>query len=155
MAAAAAVLAVAAATGFFFGRSAKPVLRAAEAVSLSLDAEEADPLTRFQTEREQLRARHTAQLNDIIHGDDPDGELVRQAQRQLLDLMRHSEQELSIEGILHARGFDGAVVTISSDSANVLLRTDTVTQAQSAVILELVMRETGLSGGSVKIIPVN
>ena len=31
---------------------------------------------------------------------------------------------------------------------------DTVTQAESAVILELVLRETGLTGGNVKIIPV-
>ena len=113
-----------------------------------------DPMARFRLEREQLRARHVAQLNDIIHGGHADDETVLLAQRQLLDLMRHTEQETTLEGILQSRGFRDALVTVSDDSANVLLRTDAVSQSEAAVILELVMRETGLSGGNVKIIPV-
>lgn len=135
-------------------RNERPAV-VAEAASAAAPAEDADPVTRFRTEREQLRARETAQLNDIIHGGNADGETILMAQRQLIDLMRYSEQELTIEGVLQSRGFDGALVTVGDDSANVLIRAESVTQAESAVILELVMRETGISGGNVKIIPVN
>ena len=128
--------------------------RAGTPVSSVVAAEDADPLTRFRTEREQLRARQTAQLNDIIHGE-TDQATVVQAQQQLLSLIHRSEQEMNLEGILSARGFDDVLVTVSDSAVNVLLRSEAVTQRQSAVILDLIMRETGISSGNVKIIPVN
>jgi len=79
---------------------------------------------------------------------------VSRAQAQLMSLMERREQEVTLEGILQARGFDGALVSVDERSANVLLRREAVTSRESAVILELVMRQTGLTGGNVKIIPV-
>ena len=105
-------------------------------------------------EREQLRARQEAQLNDIIYGDKSDAAAIARAQEQLLSLLSRAEQELTLEGILQGRGFEYAVVSVGERSANVLLRRETVTQRESAVIMELVLRETGLTGGNVKIIPV-
>ena len=113
-----------------------------------------DPLDAFRLEREQLSARQEAQLNDIIYNERSDDETVSQAQARLLSLTRRREQEVTLEGILQSRGFDGALVSVGERSANVLLRRQTVTSRESAVILELVMRETGLTGGNVKIIPV-
>lgn len=116
--------------------------------------EAVDPLDQFRLEREQLRARQEAQLNDIVHGDKTDAQTVHQAQAQLMSLIERAEQELTLEGILQGRGFADAVVSVGERSCNVLLRQESVTQQESAVILELVMRETGLTGGNVKIIPV-
>lgn len=116
--------------------------------------EAVDPLDQFRLEREQLAARQEAQLNDIIYNDRTDAATVAQAQEQLLSLLSRREQELTLEGVLQGRGFEGALVSVGERSANVLLRRETVTSAESAVILELVMRETGLTGGNVKIIPV-
>ena len=155
IAAAAALAAILTVGGIALLHKQRPTVVAEAAVSAAAVAEDANPVTRFRTEREQLRARETAQLNDIIHAGNTDGETVMMAQRQLIELMRHSEQELTIEGVLQSRGFEGALVTVGGDSANVLIRAESVTQAETAVILELVMRETGISGGNVKIIPVN
>lgn len=116
-------------------------------------AARSDALTDFRLEREQLRARLTAQLNDIVYSD-ADGETVARARRQLLDMAARAEAEATVEGVLRARGFDDAVVTVSDSAANVLVRREALTQRETAVILELVMRETGLTGGNVKIIPV-
>ena len=113
-----------------------------------------DPMASFRLEREQLRARQEAQLNDIIHSPDGDGEIAAQARRQLLDMLAHARSENAIEGILQSRGFEEALVSVSASAANVLIRGEALTYAQSAVILDLVMRETGLTGGNVKIIPV-
>ena len=93
-------------------------------------------------------------MNDIIHAPDGDGEIVAQARKQLLDMLEQARQESAIEGILQSRGFEDALVSVSGAGANVILRGEKVSAAQSAVILDLVMRETGLTGGSVKIIPV-
>lgn len=113
-----------------------------------------DPMAGFRLEREQLRARQEAQLNDIIHTPDGDAETVSQARRQLLDMLEHARAENAIEGVLQSRGFEDALVSVSDAAANVLIRGGALTSAQSAVILDLVMRETGLTGGNVKIIPV-
>ncbi len=115
---------------------------------------ESDPMAAFRLEREQLRARQEAQLNDIIHDADADGETRAQARRTLLDMLEHARSENAIEGILQSRGFENALASVSASAANVLIRGEGLTHAQSAVILDLVMRETGLTGGNVKIIPV-
>ena len=126
-------------------------VRTASAASVR---EPADALQSFRLEREQLRAREEAQLNEIIYSDGS-GELAGQARQRLMDMLDRAEAENMLEGVLRARGFDDAVVTVGERSANVLLRREApLNQRETAVILELVMRETGLTGGSVKIIPV-
>ena len=133
------------------------------AASVSSEAEleetaepEADnPLEEFRLEREQLRSMQTAQLNDIIHDSATDEETRALAQRTLISLLTWSEQETTIEGVLRARGFADCVVTVHEDTANVLVRAQTLTREESAVILELVLRETDVSSGNVKIIPIN
>ncbi len=116
--------------------------------------EEADAIASFRTEREQLRAMQKAQLNEILHDDATEKEIAAMAQRQLMDLCAREEHELTLEGILKLRGFEDAVVTVQGDSANVLLRTEMVTQQECSVILDLVCRETGVQSGNVKIIPI-
>lgn len=113
-----------------------------------------DPMDAFRLEREQLRARQEAQLNDIIHTDGTDARIVADAQTQLMGLLARSESETALEGILGARGFGEVLVSVSEGAANVLVRKEALTAAESAVILDLVMRQTGLTGGNVKIIPV-
>ena len=126
----------------------------ARSAAASAPPEQVDPMDAFRLEREELRAREEAQLNDIVYSDKSDADMVARAQARLMSLYTRSEQEAALEGILQSRGFEGALVSVGERSANVLLRREAVTQQESAVILELVMRETGLTGGNVKIIPV-
>lgn len=121
---------------------------------ISLD-EEADPIEEFRTTRQQLRAMQKAQLNDVAHDADTDAELAAMAKRQLLRLCEREEQELTLEGVLQLRGWEGAVVTVHENCVNVLLPAQTLTQQESSVIMELVCRETGIMSGNVKIIPIN
>lgn len=114
-----------------------------------------DPLGQFETERQQLRARQRAQLNDIIHDDATDAETLMLAQRRLLDSMGEETAEENLQGSLRARGFEGAVVSVSGGGVNVFVRSEGLTRQQSAVILQEAMRETGKTGGNVKIIPIN
>ena len=115
----------------------------------------ADPLEQYRTERQQLRSRQRASLNEIIYAENSDAETVRLAQRQLMSLMTAESQETNLEGTLRARGFSAVLATVQGDSVNVLLRAEALNQAQAAVIYDLVLRETGITGGNVKIIPIN
>ena len=139
-----------AAAGWWMGRSSVDVPVAPVNAAVQEDA-----VTAFRTEREQLRAMQKAQLNEIVHGDGTEAEIAALAQRQLMELCSREEHEMTLEGLLALRGFDDPVVTVQSDSVNVLLRTELVTQQECSVILDLVCRETGVQSGNVKIIPIN
>lgn len=114
-----------------------------------------DPMTQFRTERQQLRQMQKAQLNDIIYNSGSDGEIILSAQTQLLDILKAEADELAIEGMLQMRGFEEAIVSIDDESANVLVRSDAISSQDTAIILEHIVNETGISPGNVKIIPIN
>jgi len=116
---------------------------------------ETDQIGSYKTLRQQIRSMERAQLNDIVHGEGTDPEIVEMAQRSLLELCERDEHELTLEGVLAMRGFDNPVVTVHRDSVNVLIQKEIVTQQESSIILELVCRETGVQSGNVKIIPIN
>lgn len=144
-----------AAGGYLCGawKTAQPV------ASLNVESVEddaaADPFERFRTERQQLRQMQTAQLNELIYGGKADEQIVRLAQEKLLSIMDCAEKETSLEGLLTLRGFEDAIASVDSDAATIVVRAQSVTQQQTAVIVDAVMRETGLSGGNIKIIPIN
>lgn len=145
-------LILAAAASSFFRRDAP---RAMSAGSASISAADEDPVTRFRTERETLRSRQIGELNDIIHGESTNAETVSLAQRQLMELMQTQQAELKLEGILKLRGFQDALVTVSAASVNVMLRNHPPTRQETAVILDLILRETGVTAGNVKILSIN
>ena len=72
-----------------------------------------------------------------------------------MSLRRWMEQEATVEAVLSARGYETPVVTVHSDSVNIIVRAESLSQADAEVILELTTRETGVSGANVKIIPIN
>ena len=129
--------------------------RAMSAESTALSATQADPMTRFRTEREALRSRRTGELNDIIHSPSADTETVNLAQRQLMELMETQETETRLEGILRLRGFEDALVTVAPSSVNVILEKRAPSRRENAVILDLILRETGVTAGNVKILSLN
>lgn len=139
---------------FCLGRALVFKERAVRVQAPASSAPAADPIDAFLLERQQLRQMQIAQLNDLIEADAAEPEIVLRAQRQLMETLSNQEKETTIEGVLRMRGFSSAVATVHTDSVNVLVRAESLSQKETAVILELVLRETGVSGGNVKIIPI-
>lgn len=150
-AAVAAALGLAAAAGFTL--YSQPRLQAAPAQSTQLIEADADPLTQFRTEREQLREKQRAQLSDIIHSDATDAATLALAQRQLMQLMSDENAEVTLEGLLDARGFGDVLVSANGGAVYVMTRRESLTRQETAVILDLVLHETGVTAGNVKILP--
>ena len=114
-----------------------------------------DAIDSFRTERQQLRQMQKSQLNDIIYSDDSDAETIKMAQHQLIRDMDNESMELLLESLLKMRGFEDNAVSVSHENVNVLIRKDILSQQEIAVIYDMVVSETGFSGGNVKIIPIN
>lgn len=126
-----------------------------QTVSSNFIREKESPLEEYRTERQQLRQMQKSQLNDIIYGMDSDQEIIEMAQKELLEILKMEEYELLLEGMLRMKGFEDAIITIHGNSVNAILQKETLTQQETIVILELIMRETGVNSENVKIIPIN
>jgi len=65
-----------------------------------------------------------------------------------------SEKETATENLLAAKGFSEAVVTILSDSVDVVVNADDLTESQIAQIEDIVKRKTECSADKIVISPV-
>lgn len=113
-----------------------------------------DSAAAFAATRQEQLDRELAALRSILEDGAADASLRAQAQARLMDLTRWSDQEAIIREVLSARGFDSVVVSVREGSANVVVRAPTLSREEAAVILELTARETGLAGGSIKVVPI-
>lgn len=125
------------------GRAAAPALAAEEEIAV------------FSTDRSAIRRSELQALEEIASDASATEEIRSEAQRRRMTLMEWMEKEAAIEEVLCARGYEAAVVTVHADSVNVVVKAEELSRAQAGVILELVTRETGVTGGNVKIIPIN
>ena len=99
--------------------------------------------------------KQRAELNDIIHDASTDAETLSMAQRQLLRLMEAETAEATLEGLLDARGFEDALVSVNAGAVYVMVRSEALNRQETAVILDLALRETGVTAGNVKILAIN
>ena len=132
--------------------------RAGVAAPEAARADAADPtdaIQAFRLEREEVRRMETLQLNAVAADEGADEAVRNAARRELIARTNAMEAEATIEGILRIRGFRDAVATVHEESVNVIVRAPSLSQAESAQILELVMRETGKTGGAIKIMTVD
>ena len=152
--AALAVLAVVAAlaAGSMLLRGKKVTAQPAQ--SMQIAAEQADPLTAFRTERQQLRQKQRSELNEIIHDASTDAETLALARQRLLELMDSETAETTLEGLLNARGFQDALVSVNGSAVYVMVRAERLNRQETAVILDLALRETGATAGNVKILAI-
>ena len=114
-----------------------------------------EAMASFCADRDALRQEEIAQLAALSAQSDTPAEIRAMAQRRILNLREWMEEEATVEAVLTARGYRPILVTVHADSANVLVAADRVTREDAAVMLELIARETGISGGNIKIIPIN
>lgn len=64
------------------------------------------------------------------------------------------EKELVLEGLISAAGYDDAIVTVSGDNLNVIVKTNGFTGDDAARILTIVVDETKMRAANIKIVPV-
>jgi len=108
----------------------------------------------FRRERQDVRDLEIRQLNAIAQDLEADEDIRTRAYAEILSLTKNMEAEATIESVLIARGHKNAVVTVHAGSVNVVIENRDDNKAESAFILDLVMRETGQTAGNVKIMTV-
>ena len=109
----------------------------------------------FRLDRERVRAKELEYIDSVLADTAADTDSLKAATEQKLSLVDAMEKEVTIEGLLKAKGFTDAVVTLHKGSVNVVIDSAELTKQQAAQILDIVMRESGEASENIKIMPKN
>lgn len=124
-----------------------------KAQSVSTDATaSSDFFVTYRADRLATRNQSMLDLDEIIKTGSEAA--VKDAEAEKLALTSTMDNELKLEGLIKAVGFEDAVVISTSENVSVILKSGELTSDQVAKVLQIVTDETGKSAASVRIIPV-
>ena len=119
-----------------------------EAVSVSSD----NYFLESKNDRELLRSKSTELLRSIIDNENTSEETKKEAESKLLNVARDIDNELKIENLLKAKGYNECMVFISDDSVTVTLDKENIKNEDIAKINDIVYEITG--NNTIKIVEV-
>lgn len=105
--------------------------------------------------KEQTRAKNKETLLEIINNANIAEDQKQVAVNNMIALTDIAERETAAEILLEAKGFNEAVVTITEDSADVVVGISTLTDVQCAQIEDIVSRKTGIAAQNIVINPLS
>lgn len=94
--------------------------------------------------KEQTRAKNKETLLEIINSTSLSESQKQDAVNSMMELTEIAEKEMAAEILLESKGFDGAVVSVNGDMADVVVCTDALDDAKLAQIEDIVVRKTGI-----------
>ena len=103
--------------------------------------------------REQVRAKNKESLQEIIDNKQLTGEQKKKAVNEMVELTKIAEKEAAAETMLSAKGFTDSVVSLSEESADVVVNAKELSEANRAQIEDIVIRKTGMSAENIVITP--
>lgn len=99
--------------------------------------------------KEQTRAQNKESLMEIINSEDLTEEAKKEAVNSMISLTETAQKESDAQMLLEAKGFTQAVVSISGDSADVMVEAASLTEAQTAQIIDIVQRKTEIAAENI------
>jgi len=105
----------------------------------------------YRLSRDKLRASLIDRLNDIVNSEKTSEDMRTNAQGEIIRIGQISETELSLEGLIKAKGFEDALVFLKDESVRVVVAASELTEQDVMKILEIVNSETGIEPSNIKI----
>lgn len=105
--------------------------------------------------REQVRAKNKETLQQIIDSENLSEEQKQDAVNQMVTMTDLAEKEVAAETMLASKGFSEAVVSLTQDSADVVVNAAELSDANRAQIEDIITRKTGIAAQNIVITPVH
>lgn len=106
-------------------------------------------------QREQLRAKNKETLLNMINSGNLSEEQKSDITNEMLHITQIAELENEVETLLEAKGFSGAVVSISDNAVDVVVNMTDVTDEGRAQIEDIVKRKTEVPASNIVITPIS
>ncbi|MEF9941498.1 MAG: SpoIIIAH-like family protein [Lachnospiraceae bacterium] len=104
--------------------------------------------------REQVRAKNKETLMKIVDNKNISEDKKEEAIKQMIGITDLAEKEVAVETLLSSKGFQEVVVSLTADSADVVVKNDELTDANRAQIEDVVHRKTEIAPENIVITPI-
>lgn len=117
-------------------------------------AESGDYFASSRLSREQARDEAVSTLKELSESEQADQTAKDEAAAQISALAEDSVAEANIESMIRAKGYEDAVVMIGDESVNVVVAPPEggLQATDVTVIKDIVVAETGVTAGQIKIV---
>lgn len=118
---------------------------------------QADTTTYFvqaKLDREQARSKEKDILTEMINNDNIDKEQKTACADSMLEIQKRIEKETAAEAMIEAKGFNEAYVRIDDETVDVVVEKEALSEAETAQIMDIVKRKTGIAEDKVRISPL-
>ncbi|MBO7209187.1 MAG: SpoIIIAH-like family protein [Clostridia bacterium] len=126
-----------------------------EEISIPTAIEPVDEFAQLKTERDNAKSQSLDVLREIVDNEKTSKEERDSAQQQMATTVQNMEKEKVIESLLSAKNFEEVIVYISTDNANVVVKTEGLVPTQIAQIKDIVIENTGFGADNIKIVEKN
>lgn len=117
-----------------------------------IEVEEDGYFAQMALSRTQARDEAIEVLNGVINSESAVDEMKTEAQAEINRIAKDMENEANIESLVKSKGFEECVAVISGDSANVIVKSEGITQAQLSQISEIVYEQAGIIPANLTIV---
>ncbi|WP_310604028.1 SpoIIIAH-like family protein [Anaerosporobacter sp.] len=114
----------------------------------------ADFFSAAKLQREQMRAKNKDTLMSVVDNNSLTEAQKQEALDKVIEMTAIAEKENAAETWLEAKGFDGAVVTITEGRVDVIVGVHNATEQTIAQIEDIVKNKTGVKADKITINPV-
>lgn len=101
--------------------------------------------------REQIRAKNTENLTNIVNDANLDKSSKAAAINELAKIADYSEKEMAIEILLEAKGFNNVVASVSDTGVDIVVNQQSLETSQKAQIEDIAKRKTGMTSDKINI----
>ena len=105
--------------------------------------------------REQVRAKNKEMLMEIIDNENLSDAQKEDAVAQMIAMTEIAEQEASVETLLLSKGFSEVVVNLTETTADVVVNSAELTDANRAQIEDIISRKTNIAPENIVITPMH
>lgn len=124
-----------------------------ESVNLSKGFDETIFFVEYRLERDKVRGKQLELLKKIVEDPNSVAETRQEAQQKIIQITNYLEQELQLENLIKAKGFQDAVIFIQPQSVTAVVNQKEFTREEIAQIADLLITVTGQSIENIYIIP--
>lgn len=118
------------------------------------DSNKGNFFSTYRTDRQTTRDQTMLYLDAIISNASSTQEAIANAEKSKLELTKSMEQELVLEGLIKALGFEDVVVTNTTENVNIIIKSPELLKEEVAQVVSIITTETGKKPNNIRIIPV-
>lgn len=115
----------------------------------------ADYFSAQHADRSSSRSETIMYYNAIIASEASSATAKADAEKALATLVDNMTAEQKLESLIKALGYEDCLVTIGSESINVVLKSDPMTETEVTKVVEIIESETGKDAPYVRVKPIN